>query len=269
MEEKIKDLKSQIESTKERFNWKEIPHSLKKEFDDIYLEASKSDNERDLENISHWMYERYVEFKKAKCRYIIFDIIDKTKYTPFYSVLRSAYETSYPDSMHNYKDYPWHILDMAIFQMESELKDIFRGEIDFHWDVKFTGKFSPSNDYYLHEVDDFLFLYNVVDRVDDYFITEVIEKYFFNGYDGRFPEMSEELLYVSRISDQTYRIDYYEAWSDMSFKLYNQIRALMKDLGELLTSKYTANELKQFIGIEDGYEREYMEWYNSLQKSRI
>ena len=265
MEATNQELLNRIESFKHSFNWKEITIELKQNLDKVFDEATPDKNENELYSILNWLRQRYTEYKIANCRYIFFSgVNERKKYTPFYNLVRTAYEEANPSLAYNLKTNPWQIIDMAIIQLESGLKNGLRDETDLMWAEKLTEKYF-NEETWLQYVDEFVELMGIVDGVDDYFVLDIVERYYLNGdYPNGRHEKSEEQLYISRESNQAIRVSYEDAYEKLSNNLVSKIVSIMNDMKKILATKYDEKKLFKSLQIEEGYESAFRLWYQDL-----
>jgi len=272
-ESKIQQLQGQLLKLEKSFNWNEIPDNLVI----VLKEAISANNDLNaLYSSINFLGEQRSIFYKKNFRYIKYACVDsRRKYTPFYNLIRKIYDDSFPNV--NSQTDLWQIVDLAIYQIEYDLYCAFRSETDLFWYEKLTEIFATSNDYYYEHLAEFLRLMGLVQNIDDYYLIGVVENDYGDGSECPQPyNFDNEQLFICRKSIPEYRITYNKAWENFSDDLIDQVSLKMKDIAQLLNSKYTEKELFEFLEIAKLYDNShrvdaslkqvYENWYLFLMR---
>jgi hypothetical protein len=261
MEKNEQNFLNAIEKEYNSFNRIELPPSINEEIERCYKDAKETSNEKELLSCFDWMYSRRKDFQKHNLRYVNFKSVDRfKKYTPFYKLIRQLYEEANPNIFVDYSKNPWQLIDMAIVQLEADLNDTIKGNVDLFWYKKFNKIYDDNEPYWTDYADDFVKLLNLVYNVGDYFIVEVHEKLYFTGFCNESPELNDQ-VYISRKSNQKERTLYRDMYLKFSNDLTGIISDKMKEIGKLITTKFSAKEFRSVLELEEFVQPQINKWF--------
>lgn len=267
MEEDIKARIGKVKRLLAKFNYDELklePYytNLVNNFISIKEEIKKVDSIREVNSIQNWLEEQYFEFDKKNLRFNKFPLLDfEDKYTVFYWALRELFEDNFGINIST-ENFEWQILDLAIIQLEYDLECSIREEIVIGWWEKYTECFSIDSDNWKDRINEFVKLFNVINKEQDWYFLEVKQKHFFWDYDD---SPDEDVVYfIAKKTKENERISYKDAYLILQEKIVEQVFDKMKILGKLLKEKYDSASLRGLFAIDDESEKEFTKWFNLL-----
>ena len=271
--EKTKEqIKQNIKKIGYNFNWNEILGSEKSKL----LEASQVSEIEDFVDLQHredYLLAERDKYVKMNYRFVQYKCVDRIeKYSDFYLAVRKLYEAEYPPkSIEMMLKDLWQILDLAIENLENDLNCCFRDEVNLFWFDRIAELFDSSRNDYLDNIQEFMDFSGLLYGIQDYRLLGVIEREY--NYDLSYND-AEEKHYISWGSNSENRVSYDDLWSKFSNDLVGRVSSKISDIGKLLISKFTKDELLQYLSIEKihddcwhksvSLEVGYSKWYEKL-----